>query len=98
MLVAAGLVARKARAQGLTRKPWVKTILAPGSQVVTDYLDKAGLSEDLERDRLRPRRLWLHHLHRQFGAAARADQQGDPQATTWSPPRCSRATAISRAG
>ena len=47
VLVAAGLVARKARALGLTRKPWVKTSLAPGSQVVTDYLDAAGLSEDL---------------------------------------------------
>jgi aconitate hydratase len=48
VLVAAGLVARKARAKGLTRKPWVKTSLAPGSQVVTDYLNKAGLSEDLD--------------------------------------------------
>jgi aconitate hydratase len=47
VLVAAGLVARKARERGLTRKPWVKTSLAPGSQVVTDYLDRAGLSEDL---------------------------------------------------
>jgi aconitate hydratase len=47
VLVAAGLVARKARALGLTRKPWVKTSLAPGSQVVTDYLDASGLSEDL---------------------------------------------------
>jgi aconitate hydratase len=48
VLVAAGLVARKAREKGLTRKPWVKTSLAPGSKVVTDYLDKAGLSEDLD--------------------------------------------------
>jgi aconitate hydratase len=48
VLVAAGLVARKARAFGLTPKPWVKTSLAPGSQVVTDYLDKAGLTEDLD--------------------------------------------------
>ena len=48
VLVAAGLVARKARQLGLTRKPWVKTSLAPGSRVVTDYLDKAGLTEDLE--------------------------------------------------
>jgi aconitate hydratase len=48
VLVAAGLVARKAREKGLTRKPWVKTSLAPGSQVVTDYLDQAGLSEDLD--------------------------------------------------
>ena len=47
VLIAAGLVARKARARGLTPKPWVKTSLAPGSQVVTDYLDKAGLTEDL---------------------------------------------------
>ncbi|HVF83171.1 MAG TPA: aconitate hydratase AcnA [Sphingomicrobium sp.] len=48
VLVAAGLVARKARAFGLDSKPWVKTSLAPGSQVVTDYLDAAGLSEDLD--------------------------------------------------
>ncbi len=48
VLIAAGLVARKARALGLTRKPWVKTSLAPGSKVVTEYLDRAGLSEDLE--------------------------------------------------
>ena len=47
VLVAAGLVARKARALGLDRRPWVKTSLAPGSKVVTDYLDAAGLSEDL---------------------------------------------------
>ncbi len=48
VLVAAGLVARKARARGLTAKPWVKTSLAPGSQVVTDYLNKAGLTADLD--------------------------------------------------
>jgi aconitate hydratase len=47
VLIAAGLVARKARERGLTRKPWVKTSLAPGSQVVTDYLNASGLSEDL---------------------------------------------------
>ncbi|HEU0310463.1 MAG TPA: aconitate hydratase AcnA [Sphingomicrobium sp.] len=48
VLVAAGLVARKARALGLAPKPWVKTSLAPGSQVVTDYLNKSGLTEDLD--------------------------------------------------
>ncbi|MGZ8754974.1 MAG: aconitate hydratase AcnA [Acidimicrobiia bacterium] len=48
VMVGAGLVARKARALGLTRKPWVKTSLAPGSKVVTEYLDRAGLTEDLE--------------------------------------------------
>ena len=48
VLVAAGLVARKAHALGLKPKPWVKTSLAPGSQVVTDYLDRAGLTADLD--------------------------------------------------
>ncbi len=48
VLVAAGLVARKANAYGLKPKPWVKTSLAPGSQVVTDYLDRAGLTADLD--------------------------------------------------
>ena len=48
VLIAAGLVARNARAKGLTVKPWVKTSLAPGSQVVTDYLDKADLSKELD--------------------------------------------------
>ncbi len=48
VLVAAGLVARKARALGLDRKPWVKTSFAPGSQVVTDYFNKSGLTEDMD--------------------------------------------------
>ncbi|PZQ23577.1 MAG: aconitate hydratase AcnA [Sphingopyxis macrogoltabida] len=48
VLVAAGLVAKKADAFGLKPKPWVKTSLAPGSQVVTDYLEKAGLQTHLD--------------------------------------------------
>ena len=48
VLIAAGLLARNARTKGLNVKPWVKTSLAPGSQVVTDYLDAAGLSDDLD--------------------------------------------------
>ena len=48
VLIAAGLVARNAVAKGLKTKPWVKTSLAPGSQVVTDYLAKAGLDKDLD--------------------------------------------------
>jgi aconitate hydratase len=48
VLVAAGLLARNANARGLTTKPWVKTSLAPGSRVVTDYLQKAGLLPELE--------------------------------------------------
>ena len=48
VMIGAGLVARKARELGLTRKPWVKTSLAPGSQVVSEYLEAAGLQEDLD--------------------------------------------------
>jgi len=49
VLVAAGLVAKKAVERGLSAKPWVKTSLAPGSRVVMDYLEKAGLVEPLEK-------------------------------------------------
>jgi len=48
VLIAAGLVAKKANEKGLKPKPWVKTSLAPGSQVVTDYLEKAGLQDHLD--------------------------------------------------
>jgi aconitate hydratase len=48
VMVAAGLVARKARERGLQRQPWVKSSLAPGSKVVTEYLNKSGLLDDLE--------------------------------------------------
>jgi aconitate hydratase len=48
VLIAAGLLARKANERGLKPKPWVKTSLAPGSQVVTDYLTKSGLQADLD--------------------------------------------------
>ena len=48
VMIGAGLLARNARARGLTRKPWVKTSLAPGSKVVTEYLNRAGLMDDLE--------------------------------------------------
>ena len=48
VMIGAGLVARKARALGLNRKPWVKTSLAPGSQVVSAYLEAAGLQDDLD--------------------------------------------------
>ncbi len=48
VMIGAGLVAKKAVEKGLTRKPWVKTSLAPGSQVVTDYYEKAGLTKYLD--------------------------------------------------
>ena len=49
VMVGAGILARNAVARGLTRRPWVKTSLAPGSKVVTEYLDRAGLTEPLEQ-------------------------------------------------
>ena len=49
VMIGAGLVARKAAALGMNRKPWVKTSLAPGSQVVSAYLEAAGLQEDLDK-------------------------------------------------
>ncbi|MFZ0402680.1 MAG: aconitate hydratase AcnA [Pseudolabrys sp.] len=49
VMIGAGLLARKAAAKGLTVKPWVKTSLAPGSQVVGEYLDKSGLQKDLDK-------------------------------------------------
>ena len=49
VMIGAGLLARKAAERGLKAKPWVKTSLAPGSKVVTDYLEKTGLMRDLEK-------------------------------------------------
>ncbi len=49
VMIGAGLVAKKAAAKGLTAKPWVKTSLAPGSKVVTDYLEKSKLMDELEK-------------------------------------------------
>ena len=76
VMVGAGILARNAVARGLRTKPWVKTSLAPGSKVVTEYLDKAGLTEPLEAARVQPRRLRLHDLHRQLGAAAGGGLEG----------------------
>ena len=53
VLIGAGLLAKKAVELGLEVKPWVKTSLAPGSQVVTDYLKKAGLLEDVKKGHVR---------------------------------------------
>ena len=89
-MVAAGLLAKKAVEKGLNVPPYVKTSLAPGSRVVTDYLDKAGLDQVARKRRLLHRRLRLHDLHRQQRPAARADRQGGQRRTTWSPPACSR--------
>ena len=64
VMIAAGLLARKAHALGLTRKPWVKTSLAPGSKVVTEYYNKANLTGRPRSARLPYRRLRLYDLHR----------------------------------
>ena len=75
-MLGAGLLARKAVELGLDVPGHVKTSLAPGSQVVTRYLTQAGLLPYLEGARFPRRRLWLHDLHRQLGAAART---GEPR-------------------
>ena len=75
VLIGAGLLARNANRLGLKQKPWVKTSLAPGSQVVAEYLEKSGPAEGARPARLQPGRLRLHHLHRQFRAAAGGDLQ-----------------------
>ena len=80
VMIAAGLLARNAVAKGLTSKPWVKTSLAPGSQVVEEYLEARRFAEAARQARLQHRRLRLHHLHRQFRAAGAGDFGDDRQA------------------
>ena len=70
VMVAAGLVAKKAVEKGLNVKPYVKTSLAPGSRVVTEYLKEARLDRTAGQAGLQRGRLWLHHLHRQQRSAA----------------------------
>lgn len=97
VMMAAGLLARKAREKGLTTKPWVKTSLAPGSKVVTDYPPPAAC-----------RRTWTPWASTWWATAAppasatpvrwRAPSRRPSRRATWPWPRCSRATATSRAG
>ena len=76
VMVAAGLLAKKAAERGMQVPPHVKTSLAPGSRVVTDYLDKAGLTKSLEALGISHCRLRLHDLHRQQRPATAAGRQG----------------------
>ena len=71
VMIAAGLVARNAVATGLTVKPWVKTSLAPGSQVVHGLSQGGRPAAAARQARLQHRRLRLHDLHRQFAARSR---------------------------
>ena len=96
VMVAAGLLAKKAVERGLDRKPWVKSSLAPGSRVVTDYYEKAGLDPVPRGARLPHGRLRLHDLHRELRPAAGGDLARRSPRTTWSSARCSPATATSR--
>ena len=95
LMIAAGLLARKAVARGMGRRPWVKTSLAPGSRVVIDYLERAGLIESLDG------------LASTWSASAAPPASATPgRCRTRSPPRstattcrwrrCCRATATSR--
>ena len=78
VMLAAGLLAKKAVERGLKRKPWVKTSLAPGSKVVTDYYRSSGLQPFLDALGFNLVGLRLHHLHRELGAASRGDRGRDP--------------------
>ena len=96
VMLAAGLLARNAVAKGLTAKPWVKTSLAPGSKVVTDYFNAAGVMESLEQ-------LGFHLVGYgcttcigNSGPLPEPIAQADRGRTSSSSRRCSRATATSR--
>ena len=65
LMLGAGLVAKKAVERGLQVKPWVKTSLAPGSKVVTDYLQASGLMAYLEKLKFHFGGIWLHYVYRQ---------------------------------
>ena len=77
VLVTAGLLAKNAVVErGLDRPPWVKSSMAPGSRVVTRYLDQAGLTPALRAARLPHRRLRPHDLHRKLRASLGVDLEG----------------------
>ena len=97
VMLAAGLLARNAVKKGLKAKPWVKTTLAPGSKVVTDYYEKAGLTEDLEDLGFYTVGYGCTTCIGNSGPAASTRSRRRSTRTTSPSPRCSRATATSRA-
>ncbi len=97
VLIAAGLLARNARKRGLVSKPWVKTSLAPGSRVVTDYLTKAGLLADLEAVGFYVVGYGCTTCIGNSGPLRPEISDGVRKARSSSPPRCSPATATSKA-
>ena len=78
VMLAAALLARNAVDKGLTSKPWVKTSVAPGSKVVTDYYEKSGPDPVPGEARLLHRGLRLRHLHRQLRPAGRRNLRSHP--------------------
>ena len=96
VLLAAGLLAKKAVEQGLTVKPHVKTSLAPGSRVVTEYLTKAGLLPYLDKLGFNVAAYGCTTCIGNAGDLAPEINEVDHARTTWSARPCSRATAISR--
>ena len=96
VMLAAGLLARKAVAKGLDDEAVGEDVARAGLEGRHRLLQR-GRRDGVPRPaRLQPRRLRLHDVHRQLRPAARADRAGDRGATSWSSPRCSRATATSR--
>jgi aconitate hydratase len=89
VMLAAGLVAKKAHEKGLSVKPWVKTSLAPGSQVVTEYLEKSGLQDDLDK-------LGFNLVG--YGCTTCIGNSGPLPPPIWFAPRCCPATGTSKAG
>ena len=96
VMVGAGLLAKKAVERGLARKPWVKSSLAPGSKVVTEYYDEGGADAVPRGARLPHGRVRLHDLHRELRAAPGRDLARASRRETSSSAPCSRATATSR--
>jgi aconitate hydratase len=97
VMIGAGLVARKAAALGLNRKPWVKTSLAPGSQVVSAYLEAAGLQEDLDKIGFNLVGYGCTTCIGNSGPLQKEISEAIAEGDLWRPRSC-RATATSRAG
>ena len=97
VMLGAALLASNAVEKGLTSKPWVKTTMAPGSQVVTDYYDKAGLWPYLEKLGFYLVGYGCTTCIGNTGPLPEEISQGRSTTTTCRSPRCSRVTATSRA-
>ena len=98
VMVAAGLLAKKAVERGLRRKPWVKTSLAPGSRVVVDYYERAGLTPYLEKLGFHLVGFGCTTCIGNSGPLPAGDLRGRRRGRPGGGARCCRATATSRAG